>query len=77
MIHTCAPFVTWTSNFFMDSFNLLPLRVVLDTSTHDLTQDFFQPLLARAAFYDRGVGYFSSGWLRVNARGQAESRRLS
>ena len=42
---------------------------MLDTSSANLIQDFFTPALNYATSYDRGVGYFSSGWLRVNARG--------
>jgi hypothetical protein len=49
--------------------NLLP---VMDTSTHDLTSEFFQPLLSISSYYDRGVGYFSSGWLRINSEGMVD-----
>jgi superfamily II DNA or RNA helicase len=41
----------------------------LDTSSNDLVADFFVPLLKASIRYDRGVGYFSSGWLRVTAEG--------
>jgi superfamily II DNA or RNA helicase len=47
----------------------LNLPKLMTTSTHDLTEDFFVPLLSMANRYDRGVGYFSSGWLRTNASG--------
>lgn len=53
-------------------FRKLGLRYSYNTSSHDLAQDFFIPLLSQAISYDRGVGYFSSGWLRVNAQGLAE-----
>ena len=43
--------------------------VALDTSGSDLSQDFFYPALSRAVRYDRAVGYFSSGWLKANAKG--------
>ena len=43
--------------------------VALDTSSADLTRDFFTPALNRAVRYDRAVGFFSSGWLRTNAEG--------
>lgn len=43
--------------------------VALNTSGADLTRDFFTPALSRAVRYDRAVGYFSSGWLRTNAKG--------
>ncbi len=41
----------------------------LDTSSHDLAAAFFIPALKRSVGYDRGVGYFSSGWLRLAAEG--------
>lgn len=47
----------------------LALPAVLDSSTHDLTTDFFEPVLSRSTSYDRGVGFFSASWLRINARG--------
>ncbi len=53
----------------MEPFTNLCLPRVMDTSTYDLTTQFFERLLSRAQSYDRGVGYFSSGWLRINARG--------
>lgn len=44
----------------------------LTTSQHNLVVDFYEPMLREATTYDRGVGYFSSGWLRVNAQGMRE-----
>ncbi len=41
----------------------------LDTSANDLIEDFFTPALAHSIHYDRGVGFFSSGWLRMAAQG--------
>jgi superfamily II DNA or RNA helicase len=41
----------------------------MDTSSNDLTSEFFVPLLSNSLRYDRGVGFFSSGWLRLNASG--------
>lgn len=43
----------------------------LDTSSSDLIKDFFIPALANSSHYDRGVGYFSSGWLRMASQGMA------
>jgi DNA phosphorothioation system restriction enzyme len=40
-----------------------------DTSSADLIGDFFIPALANSICYDRGVGYFCSGWLRLAAQG--------
>ena len=42
---------------------------VLNTSDNDLIRDFFDPALERSESYDRGVGYFSSGWIREAAKG--------
>ena len=50
----------------LSDLNLMP---VMDTSTHDLTAEFFIPLLSSSIRYDRGVGFFSSGWLRINSKG--------
>lgn len=41
----------------------------MDTSSADLVQEFFVPALSRAIRYDQAIGYFSSGWLRANAKG--------
>src|SRR5438067_504875 len=49
--------------------NDLHLPTVMDTSEHDLTNEFFIPLLSNSLRYDRGVGFFSSGWLRINCEG--------
>lgn len=49
-----------------------PWPTVLDTSRHDLIRDFFEPALSRSVHYDRGVGYFTSGWLRVAAKGMIQ-----
>src|SRR5437764_13827119 len=47
----------------------LNVASVMDTSNYDLTKEFFTPLLSNSIRYDRGVGFFSSGWLRINAKG--------
>jgi hypothetical protein len=44
----------------------------IDTSSHYIVDDFFVPMLQNATRYDRGVGYFSSGWLQENAKGMVE-----
>jgi len=49
----------------LSDLNILPL---MDTSTHDLSTDFFTPLLSNSIRYDRGVGYFSSGRPQINSR---------
>jgi superfamily II DNA or RNA helicase len=50
-------------------FPSLQIKKVYDTSTDDFVEDFFSPILSVAKNYDRGVGYFSSGWLKMNSRG--------
>src|SRR5713226_3439635 len=52
-------------------FTELRILPIITTSTADLVQDFFQPLLLRGVAYDRGVGFFSAGWLRINTIGLA------
>lgn len=46
--------------------------LTLDTSSADIMQDFFVPALSRAIRYDRAVGYFSSGWLKIAAVGMIQ-----
>jgi superfamily II DNA or RNA helicase len=53
-------------------FRKLGLKHTYNTGKYDLAREFFVPLLSYAVSYDRGVGYFSSGWLQVNAQGLAE-----
>lgn len=55
--------------FLMSYLPDLNLPSVLDSSTADLVADFYKPALAVSVQYDRGVGYFSSGWLRLVAQG--------
>lgn len=42
-----------------------------DTSTDEILTDFIIPALSRSDSYDRGVGYFTAGWLRLAASGLA------
>jgi superfamily II DNA or RNA helicase len=49
----------------------LPFQPIMDTSSGDLIKDFFVPALNLSLKYDRGVGYFSSGWLQMAAAGMA------
>jgi len=53
----------------MGSLQDLRIPAVMDTSGHDLTAEFFVPLLSNSVYYDRGVGFFSSSWLRINCKG--------
>lgn len=45
--------------------------VCLNTSENDLVHDLFEPCLNWATRFDRGVGYFTSGWLYYASRGMA------
>ena len=56
----------------MTNLSAQPWPAIMDTSSSDLIQDFFVPALAASLRYDRGVGYFSSGWLRVAAAGMVQ-----
>lgn len=49
----------------------LPTAPKFDTSTHQLMELFYVPALARSVSYDRGVGFFTSGWMRMAAAGLA------
>jgi hypothetical protein len=58
----------------LESFNF---PAVLNTSEADIIADFFVPALSASVRYDRGVGFFSAGWLRVAAEGMAAFARNS
>ena len=53
----------------MTTFQSLHLPKALNTSDHHFSTNFFEPLLLQCQQYDRAVGFFSSGWLRLNAKG--------
>lgn len=42
----------------------LNIPIALNTSKNDLIEHFFVPLLKNSILYDRGVGYFSSHWIK-------------
>lgn len=44
---------------------------VIDTATTDFISEFYTPVLTRAIEYKRGVGYFTSGWLKNASQGIA------
>lgn len=48
--------------------NLL-LRISYNTSEHNLEEEFYKPCLQWAVNFDRGVGFFTSGWISRNAQG--------
>lgn len=47
----------------------LPTDRKLDTSTDQLMAQLYVPSLARSLSYDRGVGFFTSAWMRMAAAG--------
>ena len=50
-------------------FTDIDIPSTLDTSSGDIIEDFFVPMLQNASYYDRGVGFFSSGWIRLASQG--------
>ena len=50
----------------------LSLKPVYDSSEDSLITDLFIPLLSNSKNYYRGVGFFTSGWLKLAARGLVE-----
>ncbi len=51
----------------------IPLpKLFITTSTEDLAETFYEPALTASVRYDRGVGFFSSGWLRMVSCGLAQ-----
>ncbi len=57
------------------SFTELNIPFALNTSRHDLIEQFFLPMLKNSVRYDRGVGYFSSGWIKEAFAGMFEFAR--
>lgn len=47
----------------------LELHPVYDSAEYDLIQDLVTPLLSESREYWRGVGFFTSGWLRMACEG--------
>jgi hypothetical protein len=47
----------------------LNLKAVYDSSECDIASDLIVPLLKKSIRYDRGVGFFSSNWLRLVSKG--------
>lgn len=40
-----------------------------DSSKQSIISDLFQPTLTESVLYQRGVGFFTSGWLKLNLKG--------
>lgn len=50
----------------------LNLKIAYNTSKDELIDNFFIPLLGTSIKYDRGVGYFSSSWIKEAFNGMKE-----
>ena len=48
------------------------IKVCLDTSEDDIVKDLYTPCFSWANRFDRGVGYFTSGWLSKNIVGLSD-----
>lgn len=48
---------------------MIDVKYIYNTSDDDIDKDFIIPCLKWAERYDRGVGYFTSGWLEKNSEG--------
>jgi len=59
-------------NSIPKSFKAHAWPATLNTSSSNLIEDFFLPCLQQAVRYDRAVGFFSSGWLRIAAKGMVK-----
>lgn len=47
------------------------MKISLDTSEENLREELYKPCLCWAERFDRGVGYFTSGWLTENLTGMS------
>jgi superfamily II DNA or RNA helicase len=54
---------------YMDFPNIKPC---LDTSEYNLSTELYIPCLKWASRYDRGVGYFTTGWMTYNMAGLSD-----
>jgi superfamily II DNA or RNA helicase len=52
--------------------NVLEIPIALNTSKNDLIKQFFVPLLRSSIRYDRGVGFFSSSWIKEAFEGMCD-----
>lgn len=53
-------------------FNELDLQPIYDSSEKSILEDLIVRLLTHSVDYYRGVGFFTSGWLRLASRGLAQ-----
>lgn len=50
----------------------LKVGITYNTSDNDLEEEFYRPCLQWAVNFDRGVGYFTSGWIKRNSAGLSD-----
>lgn len=50
-------------------FKDLNLKLIYDNSTMEITENLIIPLLTETKLYHRGVGFFSSNWIRLVTKG--------
>ncbi len=48
------------------------IKICFNTSENDITEELYKPCLLWATRFDRGVGYFTSGWLKCNIEGLSD-----
>ena len=48
------------------------IRTCFNTSEHDIVQELYKPSFSWATRFDRGVGFFTSGWLSRNIEGLSD-----
>lgn len=48
------------------------IKPCLDTSENNLVKELYNPCLKWATHFDRGVGFFSTGWLEYNISGMSD-----
>lgn len=53
----------------MTNLRSLNLPFSINTSSHNIIQKFFILALEVSIKYDRGVGFFSSGWISIVSEG--------
>lgn len=52
--------------------SLPEVKISFDTSEDDLREELYKPCLKWATRFDRGVGFFTSGWLTQNISGMSD-----
>jgi len=55
----------------------MEFRTTIDSSSSDIIMDFYIPALMSSISFERGVGYFSSGWFRIASKGMVNFARNS